>query len=137
MQSALLGQADQNTVLAGPASGLVPGQAAFRALVAADLAAGDVVAALTSGVKIAAGTSAITGVTGGAINTGLATVTSIVVSLAGPSSSGAAGVTASAIASAGWFSASVFGWSSSAGLMVAPNTLSSVAAIVNWIAVGT
>ena len=130
-----INQQNPNTVLAGPATGAAAssGPVSYRTLVAADFSAAKVIAGLSALIRIAAGTSSITGITGGAINTGLSTVTQVIVSLAGPASSGVAGVTGSAIASSGWFSASVFGVTSTAGGVF----VSTAAGIVSWIAVGT
>ncbi len=127
-------QAPPNQVLAGPATGAVVGTAGYRALVAADLptATQNAVVGVSSGYKLARGSASITG--SSAINTGLATLLSFVLSLAQAASSGAYIVAHSMLASSGWTSAQVYALTSSGS---ATPVVSSVAATVHWVAIGT
>lgn len=123
-----------NLVLAGPSSGTADGNIGPRALVAADLptATQNAVVGASSGYKLARGSASITG--SSAINTGLTTLVTFVLSLAQAASSGAYLVAHSMLASTGWTSAQVYALTSSGS---ATPVVSSVAATVHWIAVGT
>lgn len=123
-----------NTVLAGPGTGADRKAASFRAIVAADLPAGPAtaVAGVAAGYKLARGSADVTGTL--AVNTGLATLGFLVLSLAKACSSGAAWVSHSALASAGWSLLQVWALTSSGD---ATPVASDVAARVNWISVGT
>lgn len=125
-----------NTVVAGPASGSAAGDLGARALVSADLtsalASAMAVVGVAAGYKIARGTQAATGTT--AVNTGLATIAAVAVSIVGAISSGTCWVSWSALASTGYFSALVYAQTSSGSGTPAA---SGVAAVVSWIAVGT
>lgn len=129
-------EADPNTVMAGPATGSAAGPVGARALTSADISAGlasaNVVVGAAAGYKVARGTASVTG--SSAINTGLASIVSFVLSLARAASSGTCWVSHSALASTGYTLAQVWALTSSGD---ATPVVSSVAATIHWIAVGT
>lgn len=90
------------------------------------------VTALSSGMRIAAGTASVTGTL--AINTGLTTVAYTLVSLGQAPTSQVAEVASSVVASSGWTSVAVYAQATATN--VNP-VVSGTAGVISWISVGT
>lgn len=101
-------------------------------IAAAVVTAGLAIKASTAGVAQIASSSSITG--SATINTGLTTLSRVVLSIRGALSSSASAVSWSALASSGYFSAFVY--ANPTATNVAP-AVSTLATTVDWIAVGT
>lgn len=95
------------------------------------VAASKLIAGLTSSQVHARGSASVTG--NSAINTGLASIVNLCVSIRGALASSVAAVSWSPLASAGWFSALVYANPVSSTTAPAQST---IAATVDWIAVG-
>lgn len=135
---AKLWEADPNQVVAGPPSGSAAGPMGARALVDADLAgtsgAGKAVSGVATGYKLARSAAALS-VTGTSnINTGLATLVSVVAGLAEAAAISGMYVSCSALASAGWFQVQV--WKATTSSDCTP-IAATAAKLINWAAIGT
>lgn len=101
-------------------------------IASAVVTAGSAIKGTAAGVGQANGSASVTG--SSAINTGLTTLTRVILSIRGALTSSAASVSWSALASSGYFSAFVYAVPTATN--VAP-ALGITATTVDWIAVGT